>query len=267
MTQGVVIFAYNSDQLDYMALAAWSANNIHRHLAVPVTVITDCDHVPESYQFDQVIQAARSGTATRYFADLDRTVPWYNGNRMSAYELSPYDTTLVLDADYVVASDQLACLFDSRRDFVAHDLAYDVTGRDNFDELNCFGRYHNPMTWATVMCFRRSDHVGLIFETMGMIRDNWDHYRAVYGIVDSNYRNDFALSMALGVVNGHVQTNTSIPWKLATVTHQHQLSQLSQDQYRVDWKTSDNHARWITLATDFHAMGKRYLGDIVANPC
>jgi hypothetical protein len=265
MTRGIVIFAYNSDQLDYLGLAAWSAQNIHRHLDLPVCVITDCDHIPDRYQFDQVIQAARSGTGSRYFADLDATVPWYNGNRVDAYALSPWDQTLVLDADYVVASDQLKCLFDTDQDFLAHQQAYDVTGKDNFDELNCFGRYHNPMSWATVMLFRRSQQAELIFDTMQMIRHNWDHYRNLFGIDQSNYRNDFALSIALSTVNGHVLDQPSIPWSLATVTHEHQLSQIEQDHYRVDWLTADSKPRWIDITQDFHAMGKQQLGAIIAN--
>jgi hypothetical protein len=265
MTRGFVIFAYNSDQLDYLSLAAWSAQNIHRHLDLPVCVITDSDHIPDRYEFDQVIQAPRSGTGSRYFADLDATVPWYNGNRSDAYALSPWDQTLVLDADYVVVSDQLKCLFDADQDFLAHQQAYDVTEKDNFDELNCFGRYHNPMSWATVMLFRRSQQAELIFDTMQMIRHNWDHYRNLFGIVQSNYRNDFALSIALSTVNGHVSNQPTIPWRLATVTHEHRLSQIGPDHYRVDWLTADSKPHWINVTQDFHAMGKQQLGAIVAN--
>jgi hypothetical protein len=41
MTQGVVIFAFNNEQIDYLAMAAWSARNIRRHLDLPTCVITD----------------------------------------------------------------------------------------------------------------------------------------------------------------------------------------------------------------------------------
>jgi len=52
---------------------------------------------------------------------------------------------------------------------------------------------------------------------------------------------------------------------LATVTPDHQLTQVAQDQYRVDFTTADKKARWITMSQDFHAMGKHHLGAIVAN--
>jgi hypothetical protein len=80
------------------------------------------------------------------------------------------------------------------------------------------------------------------------------------------YRNDHALTIALGVVNGHTLDHAGIPWNLATVAPEHKLSQLDQDQYRVDFLTADQTPRYAILRNqDFHAMGKSYLGDIVAN--
>jgi hypothetical protein len=43
------------------------------------------------------------------------------------------------------------------------------------------------------------------------------------------------------------------------------LTQVDPDRYRVDFVTADGKSRWIELTSDFHAMGKQQLGDIVAN--
>ena len=116
------------------------------------------------------------------------------------------------------------------------------------------------------MMFKRSDHARLIFETMNMIRDNWTHYRNIYKNSRGTYRNDHALSIALGVVNGHTLDHPGIPWNLASLTPEHKLSQTAIDEYRVEYKTSDNKLRWVSLkGQDFHAMGKKQLGEIVAN--
>ena len=267
MTQGIVIFAYNNELIDYVAMAAWSARNIHRHLNLPVCVVTDATDLPAHYEFDQVINTTKHSEYNRYFSDFADTVTWYNKNRMDAYRLSPWDQTLVLDADYVVASDQLLTLFDSGQDFLAHDRAYDVTGAEPFHSNNTFGQYHIPMSWATVMCFNRSRIAELIFDTMHMIRDNWPHYRDLYGITPATYRNDFALTIAQLIVNGHVLTWPAIPWPLASVTPSPKVTQQAPDQYRVDYNNGQGQARWITVTHDFHVMGKRHLGDIVANPC
>lgn len=250
MTTGALIFAYNNEQIDYVAMASWSAKNIERHLGIPTTIISG--NQPAS-------------TNSRWFADLDATVTWYNGNRMDAYALSPYDQTLVLDADYVVASDQLKTVLGSAEDFLAPRWAFDVTGLQPFDDNNFFGRTRMPMSWATIMMFRRGARSKLIFECMQMIRDNWDHYRNLYGVIRPNYRNDYALSIAMNIVDGHTLSTPSVPWRLASVTPDHTLTKLANDEYRVDFKTQDNKPRWIKLTGDFHAMGKRHLGNIVAN--
>jgi hypothetical protein len=250
MTTGALIFARNNEQIDYVAMAHWSAKNIERHLGIPTHIVTD----------DAV------GTNTRHFTDVG-TVTWHNHNRMDAYRLTPWNRTLVLDADYVVASDQLKSLLDADQDFLAHKQAYDVTGCNNFEGLNSFGDNCMPMWWATVMMFRKSKHAELIFDSMQMIRDNWNHYRALYKNSKPTYRNDHALAIALGVVNGHTLNHSGIPWGLASLTPEHKLTQMDKDSYRVDFINTENKARWITLSQDFHAMGKQQLGAIVANPC
>ena len=250
MTTGVLIFAFNNEQIDYVKMAQWSAKNIERHLGIPTQIITKDDTIPE-------------GSHTRKFDDLDDSVTWYNGNRVDAYSLSQFDKTIVLDADYVVASDQLKCLLDLDQDFVAHKKAYDVTDHPNFDEHNYFGQYRMPMWWATVMMFRRSKQAELIFESMQMIKNNWNHYKSLYQIGRTTYRNDFALSIALGIVNGHTLNHPAIPWNLATVTHDQKLTQLGPDHYRVDFISQDKKPKWIQLHQDFHAMGKGQLGEII----
>jgi hypothetical protein len=250
MTTGVLIFARNNEQIDYEAMARWSAKNIERHLGIPTHIVTD--DAPSNN--------------TRHFTDVG-SVTWHNLNRMDAYRLSPWDRTLVLDADYVVASNQLQAVLEVDQDFLAHRWAYDVTGCNNFEGLNSFGNNRMPMWWATVMMFRRSQHAELIFDSMQMIRDNWAHYRNLYKNTNATYRNDHALSIALGIVNGHILQHNGIPWALASLTPGHKLTQLDQDSYRVDFINTENRARWITLQQDFHAMGKQQLGAIVANPC
>jgi hypothetical protein len=250
MTTGALIFARNNEQIDYEAMARWSARNIERHLGIPTHIVTD--DAPNDN--------------TRHFTDVGN-VTWYNHNRMDAYRLTPWDRTLVLDADYVVASNQLQSVLEVDQDFLAHRWAYDVTGCNNFEGLNYFGNNRMPMWWATVMMFRKSKQAELIFDSMQMIRDNWTHYRNLYKNTNATYRNDHALSIALGIVNGHTLNHAGIPWKMASLTPEHQLTQVDQDRYRVDFVNSENKSQWITLTQDFHAMGKQALGDIVANPC
>lgn len=265
MTTGALIFAFNAEQIDYLAMAAWSARNIHRHLNIPVCVITNEQSIPSDYEFDQVIQTTVRPPSRRHFQDIGDTIFWYNANRIDAY-MSPWDQTLVLDADYVVASDQLKIVLEAKQNFLAHRWAYDVTSQQPFNDLNWFGKHKMPMWWATVMMFRRSVEAELIFDSMKMVHDNWLHYRYLYRNPRATYRNDHALSIALGLVNGHTTNHAGIPWGLATLTPSHELIQVAEDHYRISFQNSINQRRYVEIHNqDFHAMGKGHLGELIAN--
>lgn len=265
MTRGALIFAFDNGAINYVKLAAWTAENIKRHLGIPVALVTDIDVVMASDAFDRVIISDRCEGNGRYFSDIKDTVPWHNKTRPDAYDLSPWDETLVLDADYVIASDQLQTLFGINRDFQAYRWTYDITNTSDFAEFNYFGRYGMPMWWATVMYFRRSVATEYIFDTMKMVRDNWRHYCDLYASRRGSYRNDHALSIALNLINGHTQP-PGIPWSMASLVPDHRLKQIDVDRYRIDFIDTENRAKYIIVQNqDFHAMGKRDLGDIVAN--
>lgn len=266
MTTGVLLFAFNNQHVNYLAMAAWSAKNIQRHLGLPVSVVTDRPQACDSVLFDQIIHVPLPDhTDERYFKDYKKTAVWHNTTRVNAYELSPYDQTLVLDVDYVVASDQLALLCDTLPDFLAHNRAHDLSGHRDFNDNNWFGLYRMPMTWATVMFFRRSPQAQHIFSAMQLIRNHWQHYRQLYHIGESTYRNDYALSIAQNLVNGHVLQCPHIPWSLATVTAESQLTQIDTDTYMITYASNNEHSKWLHIKQDFHAMGKYDLEQIIAH--
>ena len=251
MTTGALIFAINNGSIDYEAMAGWSAQNIQRHLGIPTRIVTQTD----------VDTAAPS---SRWFEDFDAHMDWHNQSRADAYDLSPWDRTLLVDADYVVASNRLAPLLHSDLSILAHDRACDITGISDFADQNSFGLYRMPMWWATVLIFDRSIEARLLFDSMRMIRQNWDHYRHIYHNPKDTFRNDHALTTALGMINGHCLDHAAIPWPLASLLPQCQVSQIKTDHYRVEYE-NQGRRYWLQLeGQDFHAMGKRSLGDIVA---
>ena len=260
MTQGAVIFAVGNAAIDYVAMAAWSAKRIQRFLDLPTTLITD--QTVDDPVFDQVIEIKGTpNDRTRWFADFDQSVPWHNLDRCDAYDLSPYDRTLLLDADYVINSHRLRLVMDNVDRFWCHRHAYTVGVGQTFDT---FGRHQHPMWWATVMAFGRNPESAFIFDSMRMIRDNWQHYRDLYQINVPLFRNDYALSIALPLVNGHVQS-VALPGAMMNVMPEHRLSQIDQNTFSVTWSNSQGRSQINLLAAyDFHAMCKRDLGVIVA---
>lgn len=266
MTTGAVILAFNNEETDYVAMAAWSARNIRRHLGIPTAIITDCEDTNKLADFDVVINTTAQTGGTRYFEDYDRTVTWHNAGRTDVYNLTPYDQTLVLDADYVVASNDLRRVLTAPQDFMCHRHAFDLTTGTAFTNLNRFGDYDFPMWWATVMMFRKSNTAQYIFDSMQMVRANWQHYRDLYGIRQSNYRNDYALSIALGIVSGHTLQVDSIPWPLYSLLPSVHLSNVHEDSYQILYTDSQNRLKQMTFGgLDFHAMGKKHLEAVIAN--
>jgi len=240
MTQGCLIFAHNNGDIDYVKLAEHSRDNIKQYLGLDTTIITDQTTVTNS---------------TRWFADYNKSVTWLNSGRSRAYELSPYDQTILLDADYVVNSEQLLRLFNSNQDFLAHRNANSVTSTGWSKQLNTFGEYRFPMWWATVVYFTKSNTARAIFDSMRMVEENYEHYANLYSFKKRPYRNDYALSIALSIADGHFNADHfNIPWTLQSVVPEHTLTR-TDNVYRVDYDKS-----WIQLSNmDFHAMGKKHL--------
>jgi hypothetical protein len=248
MSRGALIFARDSGDIKYSDLAQWSAARIQRHLGVPTTVINDTSQQNGVRSLGSV------------------TVPWYNLGRHQAFDLSPYDETLLLDADYIVASDQLSVLFGSGHDMLCMTKTYDVTGRKKHLDIDCFGRHRMPMAWATVMYFRHSKSAKLIFDMIEMIESNWQHYRDIYGISEKRFRNDYALAIASNTVNGHTGTWPSIPWNMAMADPDCDIYQINDDDFVIRFVNADQTSRRVSVrGQDLHFMNKLALGAMIAD--
>lgn len=258
--KGALLFAVGNSDIDYVDLARWSRDRIQRHLELPVAVVTDRD-VPDS-EFDRVIriESPHDGTQ-RWFDDLAKTTPWNNLDRHRAYDLTPWQHTLLLDADYVVNSDFLQQIMAVEVDFQCYRHSAAVGGEPL---QHSFGDHGFPMWWATVIAFRRSERAQRIFEIMCMVKNNWRHYRNVYAIKDHLFRNDIALSIALGLVSGHTLCVDAIPGTLLATQPDQQLQLKGQSHWQVTWKRSDQRrVRCVIQDADFHAMGKHQLLEII----
>lgn len=268
MNTGALILAFNNEKTDYVSLAAWSAGNISRHLGIPTSIMTDCRDHAHLKDFDFVIEAQPQTGGSRYFEDYNSSVSWYNAGRSDVYHMSPYDQTLLLDADYVVASDQLTRVVAMPQDFVCHKHAVDAATGHKLAGLNVFGDYNMPMFWATVMMFRKSTTSQYIFNCMQMVRSNWQHYRNLYAIRQTTYRNDFALSIALNIVSGHTLCIDAIPWNLVTVLPKDALKRAALDCYEITHIDDHNRLKKIPMhRVDFHAMGKKHLETVIGHHC
>jgi hypothetical protein len=112
MTRGAILFAFNNQKFDYYKMAVATAKRINHFLNMPVTVVTNDDSITDTtYKFDHTITVEADKTNYR-----EKQI-WINKGRYQAYELSPYDETLLLDTDYMINSTKLLSVFDYYDDF------------------------------------------------------------------------------------------------------------------------------------------------------
>ena len=197
-SRGVVLFAKNTETIDYVTIAQRSARLIKHHLNLPVTIITD-DSVSNN---------------RRYNVDLGQFESWNNLGRYQAYDLSPYDQTLLLDSDYLVLDSNLLKLLDTCDDYkiVRHNRYIDNT------PTGPMGKYSIPHLWATVVAFNKTAKSKMLFDFVARIERNYAHYQRLYNISAGNFRNDYAFTIADLALNGYTQDTTNyIPWNMLSV--------------------------------------------------
>lgn len=261
---GVLLFAFNSKKFDYIKLAKWSARNIKKFLNLPVCLVTDID-IDDQELFDYVKKTKTVGT-TRFDHAKGESYIWNNGQRYEAFKLTPFQTTIVLDVDYIVASDQLLKLLDDPRDFICHGSSIDVTGKTS--ETPTFGKLQLPMAWATVIKFKKSFESELIFYLMEMVQKNYSHYANLYHFQDRTYRNDYALSITLYIAAGHRVTDEFFcSWPLFNSHASETIQQVDSTCYNIVYHKTPNKRQKLMRNRitnfDIHAMNKDSLGEIV----
>jgi len=247
-SKGVVVFAFNT-KVDYVAIADQTSKLIRHNLKLPITLITDHDAAPE-FEYDHVIRIDPQGATYR---TENANVQWRNFGRYLAYELSPYDETILLDTDYLVLDDSLLKLFDTDWDY---KLMHHNTD-ENGPSLEMMGPASLPFIWATVVLFRKSVRAQALFDMVGKIQRNYHYYRLLYNIRDGNYRNDYAFAIANIVLSGYdINEQHGIPWKMFTLTNK--VATISPTTSFLAVKFVDRTPICAALQ-NVHVMDKEYL--------
>jgi hypothetical protein len=264
--KGVLLFAFNSPTVDYYAMAIATAKRAAHFLHLPVSVVTDSatDLSKYNYKFDHV-----------FIVNSDRTnyksnTLWINTGRFQAYDLTPYDETLLIDTDYLINSNTLLRIFDIYDDFMCpSDVSY-VLHEKTPDEMVSPSSFKT--LWATVIAFKKTEKTKQIFECIKMVQENYSHYVNLYNIVSTTFRNDYALTIALRIVYGQLEDKTNyIPWNLLHVSSEVQMHRNSSKKYNTSYtairetpvrgkvRTEYN----ILNNTDFHLLNKKTFMELV----
>lgn len=244
--KGVLLFAFNNGVTDYFEMAVRTAKRVERFLQLPVTVVTDSNTILSNYEdvFDNVIIVESNTTNTK------DNIVWINKGRHQAYEITPYDETLVLDTDYLINSDTLLKPFELYDDFMCHNTVTFV-GTQTAPQEKISNTFLDTC-WATAIYFRKTQRTKQIFECIQMVQNNYNHYVNVFGMYSTMYRNDYALTIALWIVNGHSHNQQDyIPWNLLHLEKQIKTYKVNDEYLFI------NGNKYIKLKdTDFHILDK-----------
>ena len=257
--KGILLFAFNSPKYNYYEMAVSTAKRANHFLGLPVTLVTDTESLPatQSYQFDNVVMAPADKTNKRDWG------VWYNKGRYRAYEFSPYDETILLDTDYLINSDKLLKTFELTTDFCCHDKTSFLMNPNIGQES--LSVYSSDTLWATVITFKKTKRAKQIFECLEMVQNNFEHYANIHGFVSATFRNDYGLTVATRIVNGHTTPiEDSIPWNLLhagkdVIIHKNTDEEFNTEYTVITDKSNRGRTRkeYIILKDmDFHVMNK-----------
>jgi len=253
MSSGVLIYAFNNSEIDYIKISAECARRVKKFLNQPVALVTDSvdwlqQSIPEYRKiFDVIIdlkdnQQYRSVVldSSRNFRKFNdgalsyRKLEFRNLTRTKTFELSPFDETLVIDSDFLIANDNLKFCWDQPFDFLIYKDAVDLSGHRDTSQFEKISDYTIDFYWATIFFFRKNTETKIFFNLLDHIRENWSYYKMIYQFSSAVYRNDHAFSIALHIMNGYQnsQWHRSLPGKLLYTIDSDILIDMSDTEFR-----------------------------------
>jgi hypothetical protein len=230
---------------------------------------TDYDTV-----FDQVIEVpfARALSEKRYFdgSGVYKQLEFKNDLRTQAYELSPYDETILLDSDYIIANDVLTHCFEQDSNFLIYKDASDLTGfRDNTEFLK-ISETSVDFYWATVVFFRKTKDNKVFFDLTKHIQENWQHYNSIFQINKPTFRNDWVFSIAIHIMNGYQDGDfaNKLPGKKYYTADRDILWKLEDDNFLFLVEKEQHLGEYTPLrikGSSVHVMNKFSLNRVIDN--
>jgi hypothetical protein len=280
-TTGIVLFAYNTSEINYVRLAIIAAKYAKQFMpGYPVCLITDQDtwdfyienHAPlaDDAPFDQHVLTDDGTTDNRrlhYDSPYSHFVSEFkNSNKHKVIKYTPYDRTMMIDIDYIIQNDSLAYVFDSDESVVMFHKAENLIGQPPAEPQQRLHPTGIDMLWSTVMYFDRTDPTAqMFFELWDHIQADYNFYQFLYGFPSGMYRTDFCVSIATHIMHGMAGGDVigEFPAKMINMSQRDDIATINAADQWV-YMVNDNVEQWknsLTLIAreNVHVMNKRAL--------
>ena len=217
MSKGFMMFAHNNDEIDYLKLAVVNAMLIKKNCDIHnITVVTNqasydytSKHIVIEDYINNIIitekDKAFKNANQRIYKDTNhntKPLSFYNKDRADAYELSPYDETILIDADYLILSNALNNCWGHNNEFMMNWSYEDIMYERDDPTLRRLHPTGITMYWATVVYFKKGNFAQQFFSTVQHVRNNREYYQSVYKWPGNLYRNDYSFSIAAHMLSG-----------------------------------------------------------------
>lgn len=272
MSNGALIFAQNNQIIDYTKLAVYAGNRVRQFLNVPVSVITDnvkwLEEAYPDHPFDQVIEIPfYDNYHQRELYDgalWSSKLEWKNLSRTQVYNLTPYDKTLVIDSDYIISSSFLKTAFDLDNDLQIYSKSFDLADWRSTAEFARVNAYSIPFYWATTFVFQKNLVIQEFFNLIDYIKINWFYFRTLYSISSPTFRNDFAFSIAIHIMNGKTNGEfaSELPGKMYYTLDKDFVVSINDEKIKFLLSKKDHPGEYTLAKTsklDVHIMNKQSL--------
>ena len=221
-SRGVLMFAHNNTEIDYFRLAVVNALLVQKNLGIKnITVVTDPFSLAQGEKTlgKRLIKKAINNIIViekdkkfkalnqRLYKDTSHTakyLPFYNVNRCDAYDLSPYDETILIDVDYLILSDTLNSCWGHNNELMMNWKYQDIMYERKDPSLARLNDMGITTYWATVVYFRKTEYVESFFNVVSHVKKNPQFYKDLYKWQGTLYRNDYSFSIAAHVMSGFV---------------------------------------------------------------
>jgi len=195
VSKGFLIFAQNTDSVDYLEQAYDLALSIkYSQTAVSTVSIVTSDKVPKKYKsvFDKIIPIpwTSESTNTRYATE----------HRWKLYHVSPYEETIVLDADMLMLEDistwwDYCGNYDLKICSRIKNYKLDVV-RDTFHRKTFIANQLSE-PYIALHYFKKSDTAYEFYKTLEFVCNNWEWCWDKFA--PHEYQNTCSLDLATAV--------------------------------------------------------------------
>ena len=193
--QGFFVVAQNSADCDYIRQAYYLAKSIANSQSTVknISLMTN-DVVPEQYlsAFDKIIKIP--------FEDHALTSDWKVQNRWKAYHATPYEQTILLDADMLILSDlnyvwkklqDKNLYFTSQVKNFRGDILTDRVYRKTFIENEL------PNLYSGFCYFKKSNESLEFWKLVEFITYNWEKFYGEFS--PKNYQKFYSLDVTISI--------------------------------------------------------------------